>query len=414
MAEIALVNAGELVTCAGVGDTPETRLGLIRDGAMLVEGGKVVWTGTTKELRRKSISKPARTFDAKGLLVTPGFVDPHTHLVFSGSREDELGRKVKGESYTSILAGGGGILRTMRETAHSSGARITKESEPRAAQLLGNGVTTAEVKTGYGQRLEDELKILEAIRGLQKKTKLELVPTFLGLHATPPEFSNSGDYVRYAIRDMLPGVARSRLRPRFSDCFCEEGIFSREECSKYLEASARLGFECKIHADEFADSGGAALAAEAGCVSADHLGRSEESGVRMMARSGVVAVLLPGTALSSFIPYADARKILGAGCHVALGTDLSPNSWVESPQLVMSLACSGMRMTPAEALLGCTREAARAIRRDDVGTLSVGSRADFVVHSLPGYESIPYRIGGRYVHSVFKNGRPARPKSKNA
>lgn len=407
MPNLALINAGELVTCSGSGTTPEERLGIVRQGALVSEEGKVVWLGTTREFRRKSFDRPLRTVDAKGGLVTPGFVDPHTHLVFAGSREDELERKIRGESYTSILAGGGGILKTMRETRRASVGTIVAESAGRLVQLLRNGVTTIEVKTGYGLRLKDELKLIEAIRLLQSASSVELVPTFLGLHATPPEFKNSEDYVSHVLRTTLPEVARNRASPVFSDCFCEEGVFSREECSKYLDASQRLGFKCKIHADEFAESGGASLAAEVGCVSADHLGKSDRSGLEMMARKGVTAVLLPGTSLYSAIPYADASKIIGLGCTVALGTDLSPNSWVESPQLVMGLACSGMRMTPAEALLGCTRNAGRAIGRNDVGNLAVGSRADFVVHSVPGYRYLPYRMGGQYVRAVFKGGKEA-------
>jgi len=403
--ELALVNAGELVTCNGSGKTDEDRLGIIRDGALVVDWGKIVWVGTTKELRQKTFGKPRRTIDARNNLVTPGFVDPHTHLVFAGSREDELERKVKGESYTSILASGGGILRTLRDTRSASAAGITRESEGRLSQLMRNGVTTAEVKTGYGQRLADEMKLLDVINQLRRTSGVELVPTFLGLHATPPEFKSSKEYVEYAIREMLPAVARAKARPMFSDCFCEEGVFSRDECSKYLRASKEQGLACKIHADEFSESGGASLAAEARCVSADHLGKSDPSGIQAMATREVTAVLLPGTSYISGIGYANAPEILAAGCSVALGTDLSPNSWVESPQLVMSLACSGMKMTPAQSLLGFTRSAGQAIARDDLGFLGVGSAGDFVVHSLPGYRFLPYKVGGQYVKKVFRGGR---------
>ena len=404
MHDLALVNAGELVTCNGSGKVDEDKLGVIRDGAFVADKGKVVWVGTTKDLRRKAFGKIRRTVDAHHKLVTPGFVDPHTHFVFAGSREDELERKVKGESYTSILTSGGGILRTLRDTRKASAARIARESEERLSQLVRNGVTTVEVKTGYGQRLVDEMKILDVISRLRRMSGVELIPTFLGLHATPPEFKKSGDYVGYTIREMLPAVARSKVRPTFSDCFCEEGVFSRDECAQYLRASKELGLACKIHADEFSDSGGASLAAEARCVSADHLGKSDSSAIQAMADRGVTAVLLPGTSLISAIGYANAPDIIEAGCSVALGTDLSPNSWVESPQFVMSLACSGMRMTPAQVLLGFTRNAAKAIARDDLGLIGIGSAADFVIHSFPGYRFLPYRVGGQYVRRVFRGG----------
>ena len=411
--DLALVNAGELVTCNGPGDVDEDRLGVIPDGALVVDEGRVVWVGTTKDLRRKSFGTARRTINAHNDLVTPGFVDPHTHLVFAGSREDELERKVNGESYSSILASGGGILRTLRDTRRAPAARIAQESQKRLTQLMRNGVTTVEVKTGYGQRLADEMKLLAVIGRLRRTTGVELVPTFLGLHATPPEFRKSGEYVDYAIREMLPAVAKAKVRPKFSDCFCEEGVFSREECSKYLAASRDLGLACKIHADEFSESGGASLAAEARCVSADHLGKSDPAGIQALASRGVIAVLLPGTSLISGIKYVNAPKILAAGCSVALGTDLSPNSWVESPQVVMSLACSGTRMTPAQVLLGFTRSAAQAISRDDLGSLGVGSAGDFVIHSLPGYKFLPYRIGGQNVQKVFRGGREVYSSSEN-
>jgi imidazolonepropionase len=403
--DLALVNAGELVTCPGKGETAEEQLGIVRDGALVVEGGRVAWVGTTRELERKTFGKPRRKVDAQGGLVTPGFVDPHSHLLFAGSREDELELKAGGESYASILKSGGGIQRTVRDTRKAPAERIAKESAQRLWQLVANGVTTVEVKTGYGQRTSDELKMLDALGLLSKAARVEMIPTFLGLHATPPEFKNSQEYVSYAIREMLPAVSGATVRPRFSDCFCEEGVFSNGDCSKYLRASQELGLALKIHADEFSDSGGASLSAQLGCVSADHLGKSSTSGVRAMASEGVVAVLLPGTSLCSSIPYADARGIIKAGCKVALGTDLSPNSWIESPQLVMSLACVGMRMTPAQALLGFTLNAAKAVSRGDIGSLNVGSLADFVVHALPGYRFLPYRIGGHYVSGVFKRGR---------
>jgi imidazolonepropionase len=405
LTDLAVVNAGELITADGAGSTAEEQLGVIDGGAFLVDGGRVSWVGTTKELKRKSVGTPARMLDAGGDLITPGFVDPHTHLVFAGSREDELERKIRGEAYTDILRGGGGIARTIRDTRAAATEAIQRESLDRLSQLVRNGVTTVEVKTGYGQGLKDEMRLLEVIGRIRSSSGVDVVSTFLGLHALPPEFKSSEEYVEYAVRKMLPEVARSKARPSFSDCFCEEGVFSREECSKYLRASRVLGFATKVHADEFSDSGGASLAAEQGCVSADHLGRSSSDGIEMMARKGVKAVLLPGTSLFSAIPYAKARRIIASGCTVALGTDLSPNSWVESPQMVMTLACNGMKMTPAEALLGFTRNAAAAVSRTDVGSLAVGSSADFTVHSLSSYRFLPYRVGGQYVRDVFRKGK---------
>ncbi len=392
------------MTCGGDG-TGEDALGIVEDGALGIAGGRVAWVGTTREWKRKG-TRAKRVLDAGGMLVTPGFVDPHTHLVFAGSREEELERKASGESYTSILASGGGIARTIRETREAPIARIVTESRQRLGQLVRNGVTTVEVKTGYGQDVRGELKLLRAIEILRAEGTVELVPTFLGLHATPTEFSDSGEYVRYAINELLPRVSRLEHRPTFSDCFCEPGVFSVEECRRYLKASEELGFERKIHADEFSNSGGASLAAETRCVSADHLGSTSGSGFIKLAARKVTAVLLPGTALFSSIGFADARRALTSGCTVALGSDLSPNSWVESPQLVMSLACTQMKMTPAQALMGFTANAAKALRRVDVGRLRVGGIADIVIHDLRGYRFLPYAVGGSYVRSVFRAGRP--------
>jgi imidazolonepropionase len=405
MPDLVLVNAGELVTCSGNGETDLGRLGIIEGGALVADGGRVAWIGTTKRLKQKSLGKGRRTVDARGMLVTPGFVDPHSHLAFAGSREGELEMKAEGESYISILERGGGIRKTVRETRAASARQIAEQSLERVKQLIANGVTTVEVKTGYGQRAGDELKMLRAIGSLREMSGIDVVPTFMGLHATPPEFDRTGDYVDYAMKEMLPRAARSNPRPAFSDCFCEEGIFSPTECERYLSASRALGLKLKVHADEFSDSGGARLAARMACVSADHLGRSDAEGIRGMAEKGVVAVLLPGTSLYSSIPYADGKGIARAGCAVALGTDLSPNSWVESPQLVMSLACAGMKLTPAQALLGFTANAAKALSMGDVGSLRVGSRADLVVHSVPGHRFLPYRVGGSYVSKVIKGGR---------
>ena len=397
--DLALVNAGELVTLSSEEESP---LGVIEGGALVVKDGRVAWAGTTREFRRKSFMKPGKLVDASGMLVTPGFVDPHTHLVFAGSREDELERKIQGESYVSILSKGGGIARTMVETRRASTARLVAEAGQRISQLVRNGVTTIEVKTGYGQDVGSEMKLLKVVERLSRTEKAELVPTLLGLHAKPPEFDTAKQYVDYVVEKMLPTLAE--MRPAFSDCFCEEGVFSREECSRYLRASRSLGLNLKIHADEFSDSKGASLAAEMGCVSADHLGRSEAPGIEMMAKRGVTAVLLPGTSMYSGIPYADAKMIARSGCRIALGTDLSPNSWVESPQLVMALACNEMKMTPADAIKGFTMNAAGALGRSDIGRLVPGARADFAIHDLPGYRFLPYRVGGSYVSAVFREG----------
>ena len=401
MADLVVVNCGEVATCDG----SDGGVGAIADGAVVVDSGKVTWVGSMKDFRRKALGKPRKEIDARGMLVTPGFIDPHTHLAFAGSREDELEKKALGKTYLEILDEGGGIARTIDSTRRAPEGQVLGESGQRISQLVRNGVTTVEVKTGYGQRLKDELKLLRVIRKMDRTWGAEVVPTFLGLHAKPTEFKDADEFVRYAIGTMLPGVAASPMKPEFSDCFCEDGVFSKEQCRKYLAASKRLGFRLKIHADEFHESGGAGLAAEAGCVSADHLGMASQDGVKRMGRKGVTAVLLPGTSLYSSIPYAHAKEIMHLGCRVALGTDLSPNSWVESPQVVMGLACTALRMTPGQALLGFTRNAADAIGRSDIGSITPGNKADLVIHRVKSHRDLPYRMGGNYVDMVIKEGK---------
>lgn len=401
---VALINA-ELVTCRGRGGRDEQNpVGVIDDGALFARQGKVVWVGPTKELRRKSWGKASKVVDAEGSLVTPGLVDPHTHVLFAGTREDELDRKARGETYAQILESGGGITRTMRETKAASSSRIISESMARLNQLKAAGVTTVELKTGYGDDTREELRALELISRLGKMSGIDVVPTFLGLHAVPSG-AKRPDYVRRVIGETLPAVAAGKFRPEFADCFCEEGVFSAKECGSFLKAARVLGIKRKIHADEFSDSGGAAIAAANGCTSADHLGYARRGSGRLMANAGVVVVVLPMTSLNSKAKFADVKSLHADRCRVALGTDLSPNTWVESPQSVMGLACSALNMTADESLRGFTTEAAAAIAKTDVGRLEAGCKADFVVHSYNDYRSIPYRIGGRYVKEVYKAGR---------
>lgn len=400
---LSLIHAGQLLTIDSKQKDSEG-LGIIEDGAFIVKRGKFEWVGSTKELEKKTVKTDIQ-IDAKGFVVTPGFIDPHTHLIFAGSREDELERKIKGESYIQILKSGGGINRTIHLTRKASEEELIKLAISRINQLIRSGVTTIEIKTGYCQDLAGELKMLRVASRLQHAALIDVVKTFLGLHAVPPEFRNQKEYSEYVIKEMLPSVANSDNPPAFSDCFCEEDIFDRKICERYLKASSKFGLRLKIHADEFSYSQGAELAAEAGCVSADHLENSSLEGLKKMASRGVVAVLLPGTAFYSRIEMPDYRKIAGSGCQVALGTDLSPNSWIESPQLVMAIACLQLGMTVAKAIRAFTVEAAKALMLADRGTISAGMKADFVIHRFEDYRFFPYRIGGSYVDSVFKEGR---------
>ncbi|MEM0075084.1 MAG: imidazolonepropionase [Conexivisphaerales archaeon] len=401
----ALTNIGELVTMAAADKAKtwdESSLALLHDAAVIVESGRVSWVGSMRQYR--SLSVKAKEIDVKGRLVTPGFVDCHNHALFSGSREDELDRKLKGESYISILQSGGGIRRTIKETRESSESQLYKQTVTRIEHLIRNGVTTMELKTGYGQDIASEIKLLKVAYEIAKKSSIEIIPTFLGLHATPPEYESSSDYLSFVVKNMLPAIMQSEYKPVFADCFCESGIFNYDQCKSYLAACRGYGLRLKVHADEFSDSNGALLAAEMKCVSADHLEYSSYEGLKEMAKNDVVAVLLPATAFYSNIKPPDLSKIQAAGCMVALGTDISPNSWVESPQLVIALACNMMRMTPAMALASFTVGSAKALGRNDIGRIMPDCKADMILWDFTNYREIAYKIGGSYVSSVFKSG----------
>jgi len=407
--DLLIENTNELVTLKGgsrkplVGKQME-ELGIIKDGALAVKDGKILAVGKTSSVEKRF--RAEETVDAKGKLVIPGFVDPHTHLVFAGSREDEFEMRLKGASYMEILRKGGGILKTVRATRQASERELVDKSMKTLDTMLAHGTTTVEAKSGYGLNLKDELKCLRVIKKLNEKHPVDVVPTFLGAHAVPAEFKGDTDgYVDTVIDKMIPEVTKQRLA-EFCDVFCEKDVFTVEQSKRILVKAKESGLRLKIHADEMTSFGGAELAAEVEAVSAEHLLFASEKGLGMMAKKGVVAVLLPAAAFSLMSSkYADARKMISLGVPVALGTDFNPSCWVENQQLVIALACREMRMTPAEALVGVTVNAAHAINRaHEVGSLEVGKKADIVVLDIPDYRFLGYRFGVNLVEKVVKEG----------
>jgi imidazolonepropionase len=344
---------------------------------------------------------------ASGRVVLPGFVDAHTHLVFAGPRVDEFEMRLRGASYLEIAAAGGGILRSVAATRAADEDTLLGLGRARLDQLLRTGTTTAEAKSGYGLTREDELKQLRVIHRLSAQHDVDLVPTVLAAHAVPPEFAGQADlYIDAVVRDILPAVADEDLA-EFCDVFCDVGAFTIEQGRAVLEAGSDLGFIPKIHADEFADTGGAALAADVGAISADHLLRASEGGLARMAAAGTVAVLLPGTAHFLGLPFAPARRMVDLGVPIALASDYNPGS---SPMwampAVISLACVGMRLMPAEAIVAATINAAWAIgAQDEVGSLEPGKAADLVVLDIGDYREIALALGGAIVRQVIKRGR---------
>ncbi|MGB9791841.1 MAG: imidazolonepropionase [Thermacetogeniaceae bacterium] len=413
-ADLIVCHAAQLVTVSGNSEAPKrgremSEIGVIPDGAVAAMDGRIVAVGTTKEVfGQVELVEDGVLVDASGKVVLPGLVDPHTHLVFAGSRQNEFVLKLRGKGYLEILAAGGGILSTVKATRQASREDLVAVGKKYLREMLEQGTTTAEVKSGYGLTTEDEIKMLEAVRQLNGSQPVELVPTFLGAHAVPPEYKGNTDgYVDLVIGEMLPEVARRGLA-EFCDVFCEEGVFSIEQSRKVLLAAKEEGLKLKIHADEIVSLGGAELAVEVGATSADHLMAVSERGIEMLAESETVAVLLPATTFCLMEDrYAPARRMIEAGVAVALASDFNPGSSpVNSLQIVMGLACRQLKMSPEEVIAAVTINAAHAIGRGDrVGSLEVGKQADMVIFDAPDYQYLMYRFGTNLVDKVIKRGK---------
>lgn len=374
-------------------------------GALRVRDGRIDWIGPTAEL--PPTPADAEVIDAAGKIVLPGLVDSHTHLIFAGSREDEFEQRLQGRTYQEIAARGGGINATVQRVRQSSRQVLKDLARPRLRQLLRFGVTTIEVKSGYGLTLADELKSLEAIAELNEEGPWELVPTFLGAHALPPEYQHDrAGYLRLLTDEMLPEIARGGLA-RFCDVFCETGVFSIEESRHLLTRAGQLGFHLKLHADELTPLGGAELAAKLGAVSADHLLCITDAGIEAMAASGTVATLLPGTAFFLGMPYAPARRLIDRGAAVAVASDCNPGTCpTENLPLVGAMACTQMKMLPAEVITALTLNAAAALGLGNrLGALAVGRPADLVICDVPNYRQLFYHFGVNHAWRVIKRGR---------
>jgi len=407
--DLIVAHAAEIVTTTGRSLHPasgpqQSSITVIQDGAIAVRRGRIVQIGKTREILSAYRSK--HVIDASGKTALPGLVDPHTHLIFAGFRDKEFEMKLSGKTYMEILAAGGGILSTVRETRRTGKHRLFEICRERARSLLLHGTTTIEAKSGYGLNTAEEIKCLQVARSLDRLGPFDVVPTFLGAHAIPEEYEGRADeYVDLVIEEMIPKIAEKKLA-RFCDVFCEKGVFTVEQSRRILEAARQRGLKSKIHADEFADTGGAALAAEIGAVSADHLLCSSDEGLGKMAGRGTVAVLLPAAPLTLMTSrYANARKMIEHSVPVAIGTDLSPSCMLESQQMSIALACHFMRMTPAEAIVAATINAAHAIcEASSVGSLEPGKKADIAIIDAPNHRFLGYKFGVNLVETVIKNG----------
>ena len=409
MNSLAVLHASQLVTLAGP-KKPRVRSGMselaiVHDGGMLVHDGVIVAIGLSAEIEKGA--RQSELVDAGGRVVLPGFVDAHAHPVFAGNRLDDFERRARGETYEQIAAAGGGIWSTVEKTRAASEAELFDQAKKHANWFLKCGTTTVEAKSGYGLTLEDELKMLRVIRRLNEETPIEFVPTFLGAHAIP-RARRADEYVDLVINEMLPRVASEKLA-EFCDVFCERGYFDIEQSRKILTAAKKSELKLRIHADQLTNSGGAKLAAELEATTADHLEKTDENGIAAMKASGVQPVLLPGSvyALASR-GYPRAREMIEAGLAVVIATDFNPGSSPSpSMPMMLSLACTQMKMRPAEAITASTINAACSLNRgDEIGSLEPGKLANFSIFDCEDYREIAYWFGFPQIHSVYVRGRP--------
>ncbi len=415
---IILKNASELVTCSGF----ERKIGkdmnnihVIKDGAVVIKDGIITKVGKTNEVLNGFDTTEYKVIDCTGKTVTPGFVDSHTHLVFGGYRDEEFSWRLRGDSYVSIMERGGGIVKTVNGTRSASFDELFNEGIKRLNSMARFGVTTVESKSGYGLDLDTELKQLEVNKALNQKHSIDLVSTFMGAHDIPLEYKGrSAEYIDYIIDEVMPIVKQKNLA-EFCDIFTEDKVFSIEESRKLLLSAKEMGFKLKMHADEIVQLGGSELAAEVGCISADHLLQASDKGISDMAKAGVICTLLPATAYSLKADFARGRHMIDNGCSVAVATDFNPGScFTESIPLIISLATLYMGMTIEETISALTINGAAALgRADKIGSIDVGKQGDLVIHEFPSYHFLTYHIAVSSVDTVIKDGRVIYKSNKN-
>jgi len=413
-ASLLIQNAQQVLTLRSDQKGPRTGeqmedLRMIEDGAVAVSEDKILAVGKTEEvLGQIKIDRQTKVIDAKDKTLLPGFVDCHTHPVFAATREEEFEMRIKGKTYQEIAKTGGGIKSSVRALRSKSKQELVQLTLPRLDRMLSYGTTTIEAKSGYGLSLEDEIKMLEVIKELNRIHPVDLVPTFLGAHEVPEEYKDRRkEYMELITQRMIPEVAKRKLAV-FCDIFCEKGVFDIEESRKILTAAKNNGFKLKLHADQLSALGGAKLASQVGALSADHLEFIDDEGIQMMRDAGVIGVLLPGACFGlGMKDYPPARRMIDEGVPVALATDFNPgSSMTESMPIILSLACQMMRMTPAEAVVASTINSAYAVDMEEkIGTIEMGKKADLVIWNVQNYKEIPYHYGVNLVDQVIKNGK---------
>lgn len=406
--QLLIKNAAQVVTPQGhtaIKGASMKDVKIYENASVLIEDGHIVAVGDGAEWAK---TVPVdKQIDATGKTVLPGFVDSHTHFVFGGYRADEFLWRMEGMTYMEIMERGGGINNTMKATRNASAEELIEHSMDILEKMLAFGITTVEGKSGYGMDHDTELKQLEVMKELEQRQPVEIVRTFMGAHSIPPEYKGRNEeFLKFLVKEVMPDVKKADLA-QFCDIFCEKGVFSIEESRQYLQQAKDMGFDLKIHADEIVTLDGAELGAELGCTSADHLLHASDEGIKALANSDTVATLLPTTAFCLKEPFAPARKMIDAGCAVALATDFNPGSgFTNSVPLMIALGVIYMGMTAEEAITALTLNGAAAVgRADTIGSIEEGKQADIVILQYPSYKFLPYHTGVNIVETVIKKGK---------
>jgi imidazolonepropionase len=407
---LLIKNIKQLVTVDSKGAPYKSGLdmrdvGVIEHATVFIENGLFRWIGKDGEFTQ-TVDETIDVIEASDLVGLPGFVDSHTHLLFAGTREDEFALRIEGKTYQEIARAGGGILSTVQATRSNTKKELKRIARRHLDTLLTEGTTTVEIKSGYGLNEKDEIKMMESMNDLIEECLMDIVPTFLGAHAIPPEFKDNADgYVDLICTRILPYIAQRKLA-KFCDAFCEQDYFSLDQCRKIFEKAKSLGMNIKIHADQLTQMGASTLAAEMGACSADHLEHIDDVGIAAIKKSGTIATILPGVSFFLHSAYPPARKMIEAGLPLAIASNFNPGSCMSySMPMMMTIACTQMSMTPEEAITAATLNGAAALGvSDKLGSIEVGKQADIVLYDIPSYRSLAYHFGTNHVAKVIKHG----------